>query len=366
MNLSFIRIFFGIISVLFMVLYTTSYPSEFLLTKVLVGICLGTALSLFLIAIDTIFRKYSLRQFNTLLIGLFFGYLMGNALTLIFSTMTSLASLSISLHPTTMEILRLSLFLFAMYLGTLLTMRAEEELYLHIPFVRFARSIRKKREILLDLSALSDVRIIDLCATGILNNQIIFPRFLEKYLQTSLELGDELLKVKARKCLEVKKKLENLPGLDLRYDDTEFVELDDIHQKLTKLARKISANILISETSLIQLTQSDEIICVNMNSIANSLKPVMPAGETLSIKVQRFGKEPKQGVGYLEDGTMVVINNGGDYIGELIETQVISMKQTSAGRIIFTNAVADETRGNAYANSYSYEAGAVYEHQHES
>lgn len=366
MNLSFIRIFFGLISACFMILYTTAYPAESLLTKLLVGICMGGAFALFLVSVDTIFRRFSLRIFNTLVIGLFFGYLMGSALTLVFSTIISLASLSIQLHPATVEILSVSLFLFSAYLGTLLTMKAADEIYLHIPFIKFAHSIRRKRDFLIDISALSDVRLIDFSSSGMLNNQLIFPRFLEKYLQQCLDKGDETLKAKARKCLEVKKKLEAMPHLEMRYEETDFMDIEDVHHKMTKLARKLKSNILTSEACLIQLTQNDEIICINLNTLANALKPVMPPGETISIKVQRYGKEPKQGVGYLEDGTMVVINNGGDFVGETIETQVISVKQTSAGRIIFTNAMVEDMQaGGAYSSSYNYDSQSVYEHQHE-
>lgn len=356
--LTFTRIFFGILGVFFMTLYTISYPTGSLLMKFFMGISLGVSFTVILAAFDAFFRRFHLRIFNTAVIGLFLGYLMGKELVITFEALVQISSLAIHLHPSIAEIIKISMFLLGSYIGTILTIKFSDEFHLSIPFIRFTHSVHKKKDVLLDPSTLSDMRIVEFCSTGILNNQLVLPRFILKELHQMHEESEEVAKGKIRKSLEVVKKLESLPSLGLRINDTDFSEIKDAPSKLIKLARLLDANILTGDAHQLQFPSTEDILFINLHSLSNALKPLTPPGETIQIKVQRHGKEPKQGVGYLEDGTMVVINNGGDYIGEIIETQVISVKQTSAGRIIFTNAMVEEDHFNSHSN---YEHPAYHE-----
>jgi uncharacterized protein YacL len=135
------------------------------------------------------------------------------------------------------------------------------------------------------------------------------------------------------------KKLEALPNLALRYNDTDFPEVKDLTGKMARLARLIDANLLSADISRVQMGSMDGVRGINLHTLANALKPLMQAGEFIKIKIQRYGKEAEQGVGYLEDGTMVAVNGGGRYIGETIECRVLSVKHTTAGRMIFCNAL---------------------------
>jgi uncharacterized protein YacL len=155
-------------------------------------------------------------------------------------------------------------------------------------------------------------------------------------------MGDENSKSRARRCLDVAKKLEGISHLELRYNDTDFPEVKDIMGKLVRLARLLDANIMSSDITRVQMSSIEGITVVNMHALSNALKPLMQAGEFIKIKIQRYGKEPRQGVGYLEDGTMVVVNGGGDYIGEIIEARVLSVKHTTSGRMIFCNASEED------------------------
>ena len=135
--------------------------------------------------------------------------------------------------------------------------------------------------------------------------------------------------------------------MNLRFNDTNFPEMKDSFSKLARLARLLDSNILTADVSQIQVPVIEGIKIINIHALTNALKPLMQAGESMQIKIQRYGKEPNQGVGYLEDGTMVVVNGGGDFIGENIDVHVLSMKHTSSGRMIFCNAVDDiPARGN--------------------
>jgi uncharacterized protein YacL len=167
-------------------------------------------------------------------------------------------------------------------------------------------------------------------------------RFLIKELYSQAENPDEMVRARARRSLEVIKKLENMPDLALRYNDTDFPEVRDVNSKLIRLARLVDANLLTADISRVQISTMEGVRVINVHSLSNSLKPLTQAGEFIKVKVQRFGKEPRQGVGYLEDGTMVVVNGGGDHIGATINARVLSVKHTASGRMIFCNAFDEE------------------------
>lgn len=338
-SLAFIRIFFTIISIFFMTTYMLSRPEGLLATNALIGILIGFVFSLLLIGFDTLFRKFSLRSFNIAVVGLFVGYLMGQALVLIFDAILDLSSISLVLTPQALEVIKIALFLFGTYLGSIMTLRASDELYISIPFVKFAPTAQKKRDLLIDSSILADARIIDVCSTGILDQHLVIPRFIIKELYSQTETGDDAIKTRARRCLEVIKKMEQLGTLGLRFNDTDFPEVKDTTSKFIRMARLIDANILTADISRVQMASIEGVQIINLHSLSNALKPLMETGEMIKIKVQRYGKEPRQGVGYLDDGTMVVINGGGSFIGDVIDAQVLSVKHTSSGRMIFCNAL---------------------------
>ncbi|MCI5052883.1 MAG: TRAM domain-containing protein [Simkaniaceae bacterium] len=341
-SLAFTRLFFTIISVFLITTYLISSPHGNMVTNAIIGVISGLVFSVLLFAFDTIFRRFNLRSFNIAVVGLFLGYLMGQALVIVFDAILKISAISFTLSPTAIEMIEIALFIFGTYLGTIMTLRSSDELYVSIPFVKFAATAQKKKDILLDMSVLSDARIIDLCATGILDHHLVVPRFLVKELYSAVEGGDEQAKVRAKRCLDSIKKLEGVPHLEMRFNDTDFPEVKDQTSKLIRLARLIDANLITADISRVQMASIEGVKIINMHSLSNALKPLMQAGEYIKIKVQRYGKEPRQGVGYLEDGTMVVINGGGDFIGQIIEVQVLSVKHTSSGRMIFCNALESE------------------------
>lgn len=341
-SLAFLRVFFLILSVFFMTTFMLSTPTGTPIGNALIGVVVGLLFGFLLIGFDILFRRFNLRAFNIAIIGIFIGYLMGQALVLIFDAILDISSISIALQPQTLEIIKIALFLFGTYLGTMLTLRASDELYVSIPFVKFTPTVQKKKDLLVDPSVLADARVIDVAATGIFDHQLVVPRFVIKELYAQSETGDEMGKSKAKRGLDVQKKLEALPTLELRYNDTDFPEVKDMQGKLTRLARLLDANLLSSDMSRIQMASVEGVRIINLHSLSSALKPLMQTGEYIKIKIQRYGKEPRQGVGYLEDGTMVVVNGGGDYIGETIDARVLSVKHTTSGRMIFCNATDEE------------------------
>jgi len=340
-TLAFTRLFFFILSIFFITTYMIS-GHGFTLENFLIGAGLGSLLGILLIGFDILFKRFNLRSFNIAIVGLFIGYLMGQALDLIFSAILEISSASIHLDVRTLEVIKISLFLFGTYLGTLMTLRASDELYVSIPFVKFTPIAQKKKDLIIDMSVLSDARIIDLAASGMIDHHLVLPRFLLKELYAQAEVSDEMARNKAKRSLEVVKKLEQIPGLEIRFNDTDFPEVTDMMSKLIRLARLLDGNILTADISRVQISAIEGVRIINIHALSNALKPLMQAGEKIKIKIQRYGKEPRQGVGYLDDGTMVVVNGGGSYIGDTIDALVLSVKHTTSGRMIFCNALDEE------------------------
>jgi uncharacterized protein YacL len=344
LSLAFIRILFTILSIFFMTVYMISGREGYTSTNFIKGIFAGALLSCVLIGSEFLFRRFNLRAFNIAIVGIFVGYLMGQALDLVLDAILVISAASIHLDPETLEIIHITLFLFGVYLGTLMTLRAADELYVTIPFVKFTPTAHKKKDLLLDSSTLIDARILDLAGSGIVDSHLVVPRFLVKEFYAQMEGPEEIFRTKAKKALEVLKKLELIAPLELRYNDTDFPDIKDPMSKMLRLARLMDANILTADISRVQIATIEGVRIINIQSLATALKPLMHTGEQITVKVQRYGKEPRQGVGYLEDGTMVVINGGGQFIGETIEAQVLSVKHTSSGRIIFCNAPDEDNR----------------------
>ncbi|NGX31605.1 MAG: putative PIN and TRAM-domain containing protein YacL [Chlamydiae bacterium] len=338
-TLLFVRLFFLVFLSVFGVAFFTTHlaidPLNATLFSLFFGFCM--------IVLDVILRKLSLRTFNILLIGMCFGYLFGLVLNLTFNTL--MKAININMTPSFYALVTLGLQLFSIYFGMILALRSSHEIQISIPFLKFSETGEKKKDFVVDYSALSDPRLIDLVSSGLFDNALIVPRFLAKEIQNILELDDEDKKHKAKKAQEVLKKLEELPFLNLQYNETDFDDTQDLTTKLTRLARLLDAHLISADISRVQMAQIEGVRIINIHWLSNALKPLMSAGETLRIKIQRQGKEPNQGVGYLEDGTMVVVNGGGELVGKTIDVQVLSVKHTSSGRMVFCNTLEAELVG---------------------
>lgn len=334
-TLSFIRIFFICLSAFFLVTYTTAIASDgFNLINATIGLAAGIILALGCIAVDLLFRKSNLRVFNIVLIGLFFGYLMGQAVTLLLGSAFDLSSNAISAQ--TLALLKIGIYLFTSYIGMTLTARSAEDFSLILPFIKLKSSSNKNKDLVTDWTVLADTRIVDLATSGLLDGNLIIPRFMLKELYVMAENSDETIKCKAKRALDTFKRLETITALEMRYSDIDFPEIKDSSIKLMQLARHLDANIITADISRLQNYAIDGVRIINIHMLSNALKPIN--GETLNIKIQRYGKEPRQGVGYLEDGTMVVVNGGAEFIGDTIKAHVLSVKHTASGRMIFCNA----------------------------
>lgn len=339
--MAFLRVLFILLSLFFMTAFMVTLPVGSLTQKIFIGLGSGLLLSALLLSLESLFKRYHLKAFNTAILGLFVGYLMGRALVSLFYGMLDLTHMGIVLQPQTVDILKVSLYLIGTYLGTVLTLHFSEQFHVSIPFVKVNYVESPKKDLIVDATALSDTRILDLASTGLIDNLLVIPKALTKQIQNQAELGNENEKASARRALDTVKKLEAVPKIGLRYEEATLPEEGESFHKLICLARQLDANILTADMSQVQIPPVEGIKIINLHALSNALKPLNQAGEVMKIKIQRFGKEPNQGVGYLDDGTMVVVNGGGDFVGENIDVQVLSVKHTSSGRMIFCNTMDD-------------------------
>lgn len=341
MNISntLIRILYALVCMLAFSAYTTStMAGGFTPTNLLFGILGGSAFALILTGADYLLKRCDWALLSQVILGVALGVLVGQALVLVIGNMIDLGSWNAS--SDTLKFVYTIAYLLGVYLGLATVSRLN--ILGAAPSYQPEVSKDLKKDIVMDASVLTDSRIIDLATSGLLDNHLIFPRFILKELFAMVESADEHSKTKARRCLDVFKKLENISGLNIRYSDVDYPELKDTMSKMLKLARTMNANVMTVDLSRIQQSAIEDIKIININTLSNALKPLTQAGEYINIKIQRYGKEPRQGVGYLDDGTMVVVNGGAEYIGETIKSQVLSVKHTSSGRMIFCNST-DET-----------------------
>lgn len=352
---SFMRIFYTILSV---VLFTTYAFSTNLgqtpLLNIFIGIVLGVFSSAVMISAGHFLRNTDMKAITLTLIGLVFGFLISQTVWMIISSF--LDPSNINVNATAALTMKTVLFLLSTYIGMFLTFKASEQ------FQSFAHQSNEKgngganqREVILDSSILADPRLIDIASSGLLDQQLVLPRFVLTDLYTQADLGDEHAKTRSKRSIDTFKKLELIPNLELRIIENDYADVKDVQGKLIRLAREHDGVIFTADVSRVQQLTIDGVKFININALSNALKPITQTGEILNIKIQRYGKEPRQGVGYLEDGTMVVVNSGAEYIGETIKAQVLSVKHTSSGRMIFCNAADENLSFDGESNSYTQE-----------
>ena len=189
----------------------------------------------------------------------------------------------------------------------------------------------------LNESIVIDGRIADIVETRVIDNQLVMPQFVIAELQAIADSNDKLKRNRGRRGLDILNRLRSDPKVDLMIYDRELPEFagQPVDQKLVLLAKHLEGKVVTNDYNLNKVAKLHNVGVINLNDIANSLKPVFLPGETVEVRIVKVGEEPGQGVGYLEDGTMVVIESGRDHIGEQVTAVVTSVLQTSAGRMVF-------------------------------
>jgi uncharacterized protein YacL len=229
------------------------------------------------------------------------------------------------------------------YLGVVTVLQTQDDFRLVIPYIEFAKQIRGVRPILLDSSALIDGRIVDIASTRFIQAPLVVPQFVVKELQTLADSAEPMKRTKGRRGLDMITRLQRQATVDVSVDETPVAQ-NAVDQMLVDLARAMPAMILTTDVALARVAGIQGALALNLNDLANAAKINLAPGEMLSVKVLREGEQDGQGVGYMPDGTMIVLEDGEEFLGEQVEAVVTSSLQTSAGRLIFARIGTDAPR----------------------
>ena len=223
------------------------------------------------------------------------------------------------------------------YLSVSLLIQTRDDFRFIIPYVEFSKDVKGLKPYILDTSVIIDGRIADVVETKVLDSQLIIPRFVLTELQSIADSSDRLRRSRGRRGLDIMNRLRAKDDVDLQVYEHDLPELGDqpVDMKLVLLAKHLDGKIITNDYNLNKVARLHDVGVINLNDIANSLKPIFLPGESLDLQIVKSGEEHGQGVGYLDDGTMVVVEQGRDHVGEPIKITVTSVLQTSAGRMIF-------------------------------
>ncbi|MBI4972019.1 MAG: TRAM domain-containing protein [Candidatus Omnitrophica bacterium] len=297
---------------------------------------IGILIGALVILLDMFFKKATVKNMLSILLGIILGLLLNK----LFIDVISLSNLD---DDVVAKLNFISALVFS-YLGAVLILRGQEEFQLMIPFVRLDTKASGNGIVLLDTSVIIDGRIADMCETDFIGGQVIVPGFVLKELQAIADSSDGLKRNRGRRGLDVLNKIKNSQHVSVKVHELDFPEIHAVDAKLVKMAQELNARIFTNDFNLNKVAELQGIKVLNINALANALKPVVMPGEMMTVKILKEGKEDNQGVAYLDDGTMVVVDNGRKAIGHTVNVSITSVLQTQAGRMIFAKAADEEIR----------------------
>lgn len=297
------------------------------------GLIIGFSLGSLLILVDQLLKGFSLRAFSAATFGLMLGTMV--------AWLIDRTQLFIYADEKTRWLIRLGLFLGFGYIGMVLAMRSnKEDFSLLIPYIRFRSQNKPEHMIVLDTSAIIDGRIADLIEGRFIEGIILVPKFVLQELQFIADSSDAARRLRGRRGLEILNRIRKNPRTEVRIHDLEIPEEKEVDAKLLKLTRILDGKLFTTDFNLGKIADLQSIPCLNLNALAVAMKPAVLPGDTFSLRLVREGKDRGQGVGYLNDGTMIVVNGGQSLVGQQVDVQVQSLLQTGAGVIIFADLKA--------------------------
>lgn len=254
---------------------------------------------------------------------------------------------SISGMPLIKTILSIIIYIFMGYIGIKITLKSREDLFNISKLSRLSPSLGKDKSgkkdnttksippKVLDTSVIIDGRIADICRTGFVEGKLIIPKFVLNELQHIADSSDDLKRVRGRRGLDILNIIQKELDIEVEITEKDFDDIPEVDSKLLKLAQVMNGKVVTNDYNLNKVAQFQGVEVLNINELANAVKPVAIPGEEMVAQVVKEGKESNQGVAYLDDGTMIVVEGGRKHIGETINVLVTSVLQTSAGRMIF-------------------------------
>ena len=303
-------------------------PEAWVKWAVFIG-CIG--LSLAVIGLDAAVRRKQLDTITAIYFGLIIGLFVTYVLRL------ALQPLLLNLSTDQVTGIQLILAMVLCYTCISVLLQTKNDFRFIIPYVEFAREVKGLKPYVLDTSVVIDGRIADVVETEMLDSQLIMPRFVIGELQAIADSSDRLRRSRGRRGLDVLNRLRTNTKVDLEIFDRDLPEFNGhpVDLKLVLLAKHLDGKIVTNDYNLNKVAQLHGVGVLNLNDLANALKPVFLPGETIDVRIVKPGEAHGQGVGYLEDGTMIVVEGGREHINRDVKVGVTSVLQTSAGRMVF-------------------------------
>lgn len=327
MTLKIIRIFFIIVSTIVGYQIGSFFNAPYGGTWAWPAAAVGFLGSGIIILLEFTTRKISVRGLSSAVFGLIFGLLISKIITNAF--------LLIPMDQTLHYSLQLITTLIFCYFGMMIAIRGRDEFNLVIPYVKFTRQDQKENLIILDTSVIIDGRIADIVKTKFIEGRFVIPRFVLRELQQIADSQDPLKRNRGRRGLDILHRIQKDSKILLKIHEEDFPDIADVDAKIVKLAEVLGAQVFTNDYNLNKIAELQGVTVLNLNELANTLKPVVLPGELLEARLIKEGKEYNQAVAYLDDGTMVVVENARHLIGKTLHVLVTSVLQTAAGRMIF-------------------------------
>lgn len=354
MILSILRGAFVLLAASVAVLYVISWQQELAQANEEVGFAtilamLGATLGIagVIVAIDVFSRRKRLAAISGIFLGLIAGLLAAYAMSFVVDLIGVLFAPQFGPQRQSfmdlLEGVKVLIGLATCYIGISMVLQTKDDFRFVIPYVEFAKQIRGNRPTILDTSVIVDGRILDIVGTRLLQGTLVVPKFVLNELQTIADSPDKLKRARGRRGLDILQKLRENDVVEVHIDELE-VEGTNVDGKLISLALVNQGRVMTNDFNLNKIATLRGVDVINLNDLAKALRPVVLPGEKMTVRLVKPGESPHQGVGYLEDGTMVVVEGGRDHLHQEVDLTVTSTLQTSAGRMIFGRFDGPEPR----------------------
>lgn len=292
-----------------------------------VAVFIGMLIGVLVVLVDILLKGFSLRGLSAITFGLAVGALIAYLL--------GTSPLFDRADEQNIFLARLALFLISTYLCTVIALRGKDEFNLVIPYVRFVPHEVDVPLVVVDTSVLIDGRIARVCEAGFLTGALVIPQFVLRDLNAVANSSDPQRKARGRRGLEVLNELRRIKHIDIRIPESEVSKREDVDAKLVFLAQSMKAKLITTDFNLAKMAEFHGVPWLDLNQLAKSLRPELMLGELISIDLAKAGKEPDQAIGFLADGSMVVVEGGYEHIGRRVQAEVTSVLPTAGGKMVF-------------------------------
>ncbi|HVZ63501.1 MAG TPA: PIN domain-containing protein [Lacunisphaera sp.] len=294
---------------------------------------IGGAIGTLVVLVDLMLKGFSLRGLTALTFGLGIGAVV--------AWLLGTSPLLKEGDPQIIYLVQLALFLICTYLGTVIALRGKDEFNLVIPYMRFVPHEVDVPLVVVDTSALIDGRIARICETQFLGAALIIPTFVLNELQVIADSPDPVKQARGRRGLQVLNELRAIKGLDIRIHQSDVTRRQDLEAKLIFLAQSMRAKLLTTDSNLAKMAQFQGVSWLNLHALESALRPELVIGESIALDLVKSGKEEGQALGYLPDGSMVVVNNARSFVGKRVSAEIIGVLPSGGGKMIFANLLGE-------------------------